>query len=133
MEKFNNKIVAERILNSLNEQGAELGNASINIIDSVLKESFKSEETFELTDCSWGHTQPLTTIKHHLEAASSHGYTNSKHASCPQDLNEAIEKFSKKFEGIKQYAEYWDNQSEIITKVTTIEEVIVVVSPEDKK
>ena len=133
MEKFNNKIVAANILNALNKKGANLGNASISIIDNVLNQVFESKDTFELPDCAWGKTHPFAKVGQHLQASSSIGYTNSRHSDCPQDLDEAIEKFSEKFKGNKEYSEYWDNQSEVITKITTITEVVAIIQPEDKK
>lgn len=133
MEKFNQKELAWKIYNALNDKGAELGNASVFIINKVLNEEFQGEDSFELPDCTWGKTHAVTTVSQHLECASSKDYTNGRHTNCPQELDVAIKHYSKKFDGDPEYAEYWDNQSKVLTKVTTIREVVAIIRPEDKK
>lgn len=133
MEKFNNKTLANKILIALNEKGANLEDASINIINKVLNETFKSDEKFNIPDCSWEKDHPITNVSQHLECASSISYSTSTHSECPQKLEDAVNHFSKKRKKGDEYDEYWNKQSEIITKITTIREVLVIIRPEDKK
>lgn len=92
-------------------------------------------EVIKLQDCVWGTDHPTVKKRQHYEVASAKGFGNSRHSETFSELNPAIE-FAKNYHNNlpadSEYVSYWFSQSEVITRVTTITEIVRVVSPFDK-
>lgn len=135
MNRFDNKHVAKKIFDKLVKEGmisVDDSENKLDVIDEVLNQEFESGQTFEIPDCSWNKTPSMTTLSKHLECSTSHNFGNGRHVDCPQNIDDVIEHFSKKRNKGDEHDSYWNAQSEIITKVTTIKEVVAIIKPEDK-
>lgn len=94
---------------------------------------------FTIEGCVWGNLFKTKTVNESWEISGSHDYTNGCHGGTrPTDLNEAIRMATKlhTVENSPQMSDenrkYWNDQSEVITKVTTIREVVNVVESHRK-
>ena len=94
--------------------------------------TMKSEETVILKDWAWGTEAPIKRIDEHFEVATARGFTNSRHVETFKSAEEAEEKFGKKRAKGDEYDSYWNNQDEVITKVTVITEIVKIIKSEDK-
>ncbi len=81
---------------------------------------------------AWFDEAPVKTIREHFEVAGSIGFGNSRHCDTYQNIDDAIEGNNKKRNKGDEYDAYWNNQDEIITKVTVITEIVKVIKSEDK-
>jgi len=93
------------------------------------------QHTFDLPDCSWGRTHKYVTEDFHYEIASSKDYSNGRHV-IPSEINQSLTSCIKYAQELRDKNDgrdaYWNNQDEIITKVTTTKEVVHIVRSEDK-
>ena len=102
------------------------------------KGSFR-KTAFSLKDCAWGETFPRKTINESWEVSGSRSYTNGCHGGTrPNNLSEAIRR-AKRLHTVEnspqmsdENRKYWNNQDEVITKITTIKEVVSVVESHRK-
>ena len=85
----------------------------------------------------WGKPPEILTQRTHFEIATSHGY-NSRRSETYSNLEDAISNAKQKYnpQNNPQMGEdnfkYWNTKNEIITKVTTIKEIMAVVRAEEK-
>lgn len=85
-------------------------------------------------DCAWDKNPLIHREYTHYEISSSHGYGNSRHSKTFDNLEDAVKFAKNKFHlPESEHAEYWDKQDEIITKVTTISEIVRVVKSAEKE
>lgn len=91
-------------------------------------------ETVFLADCAWNKNPQVKTEFTRFEISGSHGYGNGRHPETFKNLGDAIEfaKTKKAFPN-SEHNDYWNNQSEVITKVTVITEIVRIVRPEEKR
>jgi hypothetical protein len=94
--------------------------------------TMKSEETIEIKDCAWGTTAPIKVITEHYEVAGSHSFGNGRHIETFESVESAEEMYGKKRRKNDNSDDYWNDQDEIITKVTVITQIVKVIKSEDK-
>jgi hypothetical protein len=103
-------------------------------------EILKSDKKINLDGLQWFNSKPPEILKQttHYEIATSHGYDNSRRSETYSKLEDAISNAKQKYNSEnhpkmwKEDFEYWNTKNEIITKVTTIKEIMAVVRAEEK-
>ena len=89
-------------------------------------------KTLKIKDWAWGTETPIKKTTEHFEVSGSIDYSNSKHSGVYNSQDEAENEWNKKRSKNDSYDDYWNNQDEIITKVTIITEIVKVIKSEDK-
>ena len=89
-------------------------------------------KTVKIKDWAWGTETPIKKTFKHFEVSGSIGYGNSKHFGVYDTQEEAENEWNKKRNKNDGHDNYWNNQDEIITKVTVIREIVKVIKSEDK-
>lgn len=133
MKNLQNKGLIKLLVCSLHEQNLieDKEAVSKHLFDYL--ETYKSQEKINLPNACWGPNFPIIRVNHHLEASDDKGFTNGRYTDCPQDLEEAIEHYSKLRNKGDEYDDLRNSYAEVITKVTVITEIQAIVYPEDKK
>lgn len=94
----------------------------------------ESKEKVIIPNWSWGTETPVITEDVTFEIAPSNDYGNGRHPETFSNQNEAVEfAETKKVMPDKKHEEYWNSKHEVITKVTTIREIVRIVVPSEKK
>lgn len=86
-----------------------------------------------LKTCVWKQDIKKRTIDMFYEISDERDYGNSRRYEHYKTEEEAIKIASMKSNKGNEYDIYWNNQSEVITKVTTIREIVRIIKPEEKK
>ena len=92
-----------------------------------------STEIVRLENHAWNKDCPKKKQATHYEVATEKGYANSRHPEIYYNYVSAFQFASTKRNKNDEHDEYWNNQREVITKVTTIKEIVAIVKSEDKK
>ena len=86
-----------------------------------------------LEDCVWNKDRNRIEKNVHYTISTARDYGNSTHSEMPDNLGKAIEIAKTKRKKGDEYDEYWNKQTEVITKVTIIKEIVRIVKPEEKQ
>jgi len=92
-----------------------------------------STEMVILENHAWSKDCPKKKQATHYEVATEKGYANSRHPEIYYNYVSAFQFASSKRNKNDGHDEYWNNQREVITKVTTVKEIVAIVKSEDKK
>jgi hypothetical protein len=92
-----------------------------------------STEMVILENHAWNKDCPKKKQATHYEVATEKGYANSRHPEIYYNYVSAFQFASTKRNKNDEHDEYWNNQREVITKVTTVKEIVAIVKSEDKK
>ena len=90
-------------------------------------------EIIHLEDCVWNKDRNRIENNVHYTISTARDYGNSTHSEMPDNLSEAVAIAKIKRKKGDEYDEYWNKQTEVITKITTIREIIRIVKPEEKQ
>lgn len=112
----------------------------VKSLKSSHTEILKSDKEINLDGLEWMWSKPPEILKQttHYEIATSHGYDNSRRMETYSKLEDAISNAKQKYnlenhpKMWKEHFEYHNSKNEIITKVTTIKEIMAVVRAEEK-
>jgi hypothetical protein len=88
--------------------------------------------TVSLPNCVWAKTYPVISKHTHFEIATERDYGNSHRSEKYSDKDRAIAEALKKRTKRDEYDDYHNGQSEVITQVTIIKEIIRVIQPDEK-
>ena len=133
MKTFESNALANRIIEGLKTKGHQLTSTDLALVAELIESPYKSNEVFQLENCSWGKEFPVLSTSKYVEVSSSHNYTNGRNADSPRTVEEAIKEASIMRDKNDEYNDYWNNQDEIITEVITIRKVVAIVESKDKK
>jgi hypothetical protein len=103
-------------------------------------EVLKNDKEINLDGLKWMWSKPPELLKQttHFEIATSHGYDNCRRMETYSNLEDAILNAKQKYnlENHPKMSEenfkYWNTKDEIITKVTTVKEIMAVIRAEEK-
>lgn len=101
--------------------------------DKAKYQNTKEDDTIiHLETCVWQKDIKKRTVKTVYEISSERDYGNSRRYKHPETQEEAIDIAIKKTTDCGEYNDYHNSQSEVITKVTTIREIVRIIKPEEK-
>lgn len=93
----------------------------------------KSSEIVRLETCVWNKDQHKKVQHTYYAIQTEKDYGNSRRPDTFENIVLAIQAASTKRNKGDEYDVYHNGQTEIITKVTTIKEIVAIVKPEEKK
>lgn len=129
--EYDAKAVGELLIRQIKEC-ADKNISDIEVV-YLKKEIIGDGKTVFIEDCAWEKNPMVKTESVTFEVASEKGYGNSRHPDTFEDVDNAIEYASKKRNKKDGYDDSHNEQNEIITKVTTIREIVAIVKSEDKQ
>ncbi|MBK7362673.1 MAG: hypothetical protein IPJ01_10295 [Micavibrio sp.] len=109
-------------------------------IKSSHTEVLKSDKKINLDGLKWMWSKPPEILRKetHFEITTSHNYDNGRRMETYSNLEDAISNAKQKYDSenhpkmSEDNFKYWNTKDEIITKVTTIKEIMAVVRAEEK-
>lgn len=102
-------------------------------IDKSKYQDTKEDDTIiHLKTCVWNKDIKKRTVNTVYEISNERDYGNSRRFEHPETIEEAIKIASTKRTECGEHNDYHNSQSEVITKVTTIREIVKIIKPEEK-
>lgn len=92
----------------------------------------EDDTIIHLKTCVWNKDIKKRTVNTVYEISTEKDYGNSRSSELPENEEEAIKIATKKRTDCGNYNDYHNSQSEVITKITTIREIVRIITPEEK-
>ena len=99
---------------------------------SKYQDTKEDDTIIHLETCVWNKDIKKRTINTVYEISSERDYGNSMRFERPKTEEEAIRIASTKITQCGEYNDYHNSKTEVITKVTTIREIVRIIKPEEK-
>lgn len=98
-------------------------------------ESSTQKDTIDFPDCVWesGRVTKVKTVDIEFQISTTRDYGNSRRVDTFDNIDDAVDCATTKRNKGDEYDDYHNKQNEVITKVTTIKEIVKVILANEKK